>query len=138
MDILASIPTIIEERKGKIRIYISTLPPIVNDDFLVKLKEAFDVEEACKDKPFDKCFAMLYGGVVISVNSEIQRLEIKGCVKRLEKGYGKEFSVEEFIKNPYDCFSFDNETICISKEKNQDCKVIDNIGLRFIIKDILL
>lgn len=134
MDILASIPTIIEERKGKIKIYISTLPPRVDDDFLTKLKETFDVEEACKDRPFDKCFAMIYGGIVLSVNSEIKRLEIKGCVKKLEKGKGKEFSIEEFIRNPYDCFSFDDETVCIYREKNQDCKVIDNIGLRFIVK----
>ena len=134
MDILASIPTIIEERKGKIKIYISTLPPKVNDNFLIKLKETLDVEEACKDLPFDKCFAMLYGGIVISVNSEIERLEIKGCIKRLEKGNGKDFSVEDFVKNPYNCYSFDNETICFSKEVSHECKMIDNIGLRLIIK----
>ena len=134
MDILASIPTIIEERKGKIKVYISTLPPKAEDDFLVKLKETLDIEEACKDKPLDKCFALLYGGIVLSVNSELERLEIKGCVKKQDKKCGKEFSVEEFIKNPYDCYSFDRETICFSRESNNECKMIDNIGLRFIIK----
>ena len=134
MDILASIPTIIEERKGKIKIYISTLPTKIDDKFLAKLKETLDVEEACKDIPYDKCFAILYGGIVLSATSEIKRLEIKGCIKILEKGKGKEFSIEEFIKNPYGCYSFDDETVCFFREVSQGCKIIDNIGLRFIVK----
>jgi len=134
VDISASIPTIIEERKGKIKIYISTLPPKVEDDFLVKLEETLDIEEACKDLPFDKCFALLYGGIVLSVNSELERLEIKGCIKKQKKGNRREFSIEEFIKNPYDCYSFDSDTVCFSREPNHECKIIDNIGLRFIVK----
>jgi len=134
VDISTSIPTILEEKKGKIKIYISTLPPKVEDDFLVKLKETLDVEEACKDLPFDKCFALLYGGIVLSVNSELERLEIKGCVKKQEKANGREFSIEEFIKNPYDCYSFDSETVCFYREPNNECKIIDNVGLRFIVK----
>lgn len=134
MGILASVPTIIEAKRGKIRVCISTLPLTSQNEFLVKLKETFDIDESCKDIPLEICYALLYGGVVISTGSDFERIEINGCVKMVIDKEGKEFSVEEFIKNPYDCFSFDNMKLCFSEKVERDCKTIDNIGLRFIIK----
>ncbi|BAB65541.1 hypothetical protein [Sulfurisphaera tokodaii] len=132
MDIISSTPTIVRLRKNNITILISTYPLITRSNFLERLKKTLNVEESCKDLSLAECFALLYGGIVISANSILERVELEGCFK--ESDNGDEFEVEKFLKNPYRCFSFDNGKICFSKVKDENCKTIDNIGLRFIIK----
>lgn len=132
MYILASIPTIIRKTKGEIVVYISVYPLITNNEILDNLKQNLDIEESCKDIDFAQCFTMLYGGIVISKNNTIKRIELEGCVK--EGVSSKDFDPNEFLHNPYDCYNFDQGTLCFSNKKENECKMIDNIGLRFIIK----
>ncbi|WP_369609194.1 hypothetical protein [Sulfurisphaera javensis] len=119
-------------KKNDITLYISTFPLETEDDFLEKLKETFDVEEACDGKNMAECFAIIYGGIVISKNSIFKRIELEGYFKESDKGI--EFEINRFLENPYNCYTFDNGTICFIKNKEKDSRFVDNVGLRFIIK----
>ena len=132
MGIIASIPYVIKKTVGEITVYIAVIPPIVTkDEFLDELpKSGFSIEKACKgDKAL--CYAKAFGGVVISNGKSFVHKYLEGYV--YEGDRGEEFTPYRFEENPYNCFTFNDSTLCFTKERRG--RMIDNVGLRYIITD---
>ncbi len=143
---IIAIPSRIEKMAESYTFVFSVIPPIVSfqnssekeKDLLVKLKETYSIDEACKDQEKKFCYPAILGGIFIfNENVIVKRYETYGYICK-----GNEYSIanlnnlfEKMEKGEEWCFKFsDEEILCYKKNKiSQECRWIDNIGLRFIM-----
>ncbi|WP_338603515.1 hypothetical protein V6M85_04470 [Sulfolobus tengchongensis] len=141
-----SIPSIMEKKADNFTFTFCVIPPIITlknaderaRDFILNLTKSYRLDEACKNRDKKFCYPAVFGGIFVFIDDTIiKRYEINGY---LCKGNEQDVkTINELFKHLEEgkewCFKFaDNEVLCYKKIKDsQECKWIDNIGLRFIM-----
>ncbi|MEM0164585.1 MAG: hypothetical protein QXW30_02370 [Saccharolobus sp.] len=139
-----AVPSIVEKKTNNLTFIFSVVPPIVTiknaDDrtrkFIQLLSEVYDIKIACRDEDIKFCYPLIFGGVFVFSNNDMNRYEVNGYLCK-----GKEENIKNInyllsiIEKEEWCFRFsDDEVLCHYKNKKfNECKWIDNIGLRFIM-----
>jgi hypothetical protein len=144
---ILAIPTTTIDRFKDYFITISYIPPIItlsnsNNEFK-KLLEKIYKENSLNIEFENKLlyYSSILGGIIIFLDKEpIVRIESNGYIIFNEANKGEEPDIKK-IMNTFtlgieNCFRFEYNTICYKKNKCDNCKWIDNIGIRFI-KDTL-
>nr|WP_238699157.1 MULTISPECIES: hypothetical protein [unclassified Sulfolobus] len=122
------------------------IPPIITlknsdgdvKDFLSKLSKSFSIEIACENKDKQLCYPAIFGGIFIFNHDVIiKRYELTGylCNGKEETVKNVNQLFKQLEEGKEWCFRFDdNSILCYKKVKeSEECKWIDNIGLRFLV-----
>ncbi len=130
---IISVPSVIYLHSGEYTISVSILPIKSEGEIVDILKSTMRISE-CKDKLL--CYPHLFGGIFVFLREHVlSRIEFDGYLCQGKEG--EDFNLEKFYeslkKKDFSCFKFDNDIYCFSKLKYEECKPIDNIGLRFIV-----
>lgn len=139
-----AVPDIVIMRKDAYTFTVAVIPPLISNTdgeigkFLRKLNETLSIERSCKDISEEYCYTMLFGGVNIFRNGVIlKRFELNGYIEVLKEKIGEEFDIVSFYstvnKKEEWCYSFNNGSLCYHLKKCDNCRWIDNIGLRTLI-----
>ncbi len=143
MRIRAALPSLKEIRTDDFTVYISYVPPLITEadsgeggELLREIKRKMSTGSVCSD--FVKCFAWIYGGVVVYRRGVILRKELQGYVSFSPEAECNEEGINAFLtsldsgKDKW-CVKLDKDTISFSKTKRNGYRWVDNVGLRFIV-----
>ncbi|WP_052349425.1 hypothetical protein [Candidatus Acidianus copahuensis] len=128
-----AVPKVIFYELSDYTIAIPTLP-LIQEGEVVKKISTMKIS-SCDDKL--QCYPSILGGIFIfRKRIPIARYEFNGFLCA-EQRKGEEENINQLIsslsKEEECCFSSQSSTFCLRKKKENNCYLIDNIGMRFIV-----
>jgi len=140
MYVRVSIPELIEIRNDTHRVLVSLSQPLR----VVELRELLPVPAlltkvtGLEECDFAKCYAYLYGGLVVSRGREVVRREVEGYIGLSGETECQGSSVIELISFidrglPEWCVKLGEVRLSFSKSKKEGYRWVDNIGIRVLV-----